>query len=69
MADNAIQDGKGNTSSLRVLMLSWIFVILIGVIYLTILDGKFPVIPAGLQAITVAILVSKLWQNSQENKT
>jgi hypothetical protein len=69
MADSAIQDGKGNTSSMRVVMLSWVALLLIGIVYLTVLDGKFPNIPAGITSITVAILASKLWQNSQENKT
>ncbi|MFZ2541685.1 MAG: hypothetical protein WAW75_07925 [Gallionella sp.] len=65
---NAIQDAKGDTSSMRVIMLSWVFLLLIGTVYLTILDGKFPNIPVGLQVITTAILASKLWQNGQENK-
>jgi len=69
MADNAIQDGKGNTSSLRVVMLSWVTLLLIGIVYLTILDGKFPNIPLGLQVITGGIFASKLWQNSQEANT
>jgi hypothetical protein len=68
MADSAIQDGKGNTSSVRVLMLSWVAAILILMVYLTLLDGKFPVIPLGVQVITTSIFVCKLWQNSQENK-
>ena len=68
MAKNAIQDAKGNTSSLRVVMLSWVTLMLIGVVYLTVLHGAFPAIPVGLQVITTGIFASKLWQNSQENK-
>ena len=68
MSNNAIQDGQGNTSSLRVVMLAWVYLLLIGIIYLTMLHGAFPNIPVGLQVITTAILASKLWQNGQENK-
>lgn len=65
---NVIQDGQGNTSSLRVVMLAWFTLLLIGVVYLTIKDDDFPDIPTGLQVITTTILVSKLWQNGQENE-
>ena len=69
MGMNAIQDVKGDTSSMRVFMLSWVIMLICLVVYLTILNGKFPDIPAGLVSITGGILFGKLFQNSQENKT
>ena len=65
---NAIQDAKGDTSSIRVVMLSWAGMLICLVIYLTILNGEFPEIPAGLASITGGILFGKLFQNYQEGK-
>jgi len=66
--NNAIQDAKGDTSSMRVFMLAWAIMLICLVIYLTILNGAFPDIPSGLATITGGILFGKLFQNSQENK-
>jgi hypothetical protein len=65
---NAIQDSSGNTSSMRVFMLAWAIMMICLVVYLTLLNGKFPEIPVGLASITGGILFGKLIQNSQENK-
>ena len=63
---NAIQDADGNTSSMRIVVLAWVFTLIVGIIYLTILNGAFPEIPTALAAITEGILLNKLVQNHQE---
>lgn len=64
---NVIQDSAGNTSSMRVFMLAWALMMMVGVIYLTLTHDKFPDIPVGLQTITGGILFGKIFQNKQEN--
>ena len=65
---NVIQDAKGDTSSMRVVMLSWACMLICLVIYLTIRNGAFPEIPGGLASITGGVLFGKLIQNYQETK-
>lgn len=68
MNNNAIQDGKGNTSSMRVFMLAWAIMLICLTTYLTIKNSAFPNLPHGLEVITGGILFGKLFQNNQENK-
>lgn len=65
---NAIQDAKGDTSSMRVVMLSWVWMLICLVIYLTLKNNTLPEVPTSLAAITGGILSGKLFQNSQEAK-
>ena len=64
--NNMIQDAAGNTSSMRVVVLAWVFMLIAGIVYLTILNGAFPEIPTTLASITEGILLNKLVQNHQE---
>ena len=63
---NAIQDADGNTSSMRIVTLAWVFTLIVGILYLIVLNGAFPEIPTTLAAITEGILLNKLVQNHQE---
>lgn len=67
--NNAIQDAKGDTSSMRVFMLSWAFMLICLVVYVTLTTGALPEVPTSLAAITGGILSGKLFQNSQEAKS
>ena len=65
---NMIQDGTGSTSSMRIVMLLWFLLLLLGVGYLVITKGAFPDIPQSLVEITIFILAGKVGQSFAENK-
>lgn len=65
---NAIQDGKGDTSSMRVFMLSWAVMLMCLVVYVTLTKDALPEVPLSLVSITGLILSGKIFQNSQESK-
>jgi hypothetical protein len=51
---------------MRIVTLAWVFTLIVGILYLIVLNGAFPEIPTTLAAITEGILLNKLVQNHQE---
>jgi hypothetical protein len=65
---NMTQDAKGDTSSMRVFMLTWAAMLICLVIYVTLKTDALPDVPNSLTIITGLILSGKIFQNSQESK-
>lgn len=65
---NMTQDAKGDTSSVRVFMLTWAAMLICMVVYVTLMTTALPEVPNSLTVITGLILSGKLFQNSQEAK-
>ncbi len=65
---NAFQDGTGATSSMRVVMLLWSFMLIGCSLYLVIVNGKFPDIPPSFVEISLFVLAGKVGQSFAENK-
>jgi len=63
---NFLQDDSGNNSSIRLAMVSWVFVVLFVWAGISIYKGTMAEIPSSVGTMIGLMLAAKIWQKNTE---